>query len=275
VRSTGYKKRYVPKQVGRIADGHNLLRGGPWDETFEPLYDRPDNDFGKLVHWLSGLHRKPVEKRHRAHAPVFPDSIRAMLARCLASLIVRNPTMRDSIKRTVSSYQEQMGFVKPDVSKNLIGANIQHLYLEFANQIESSGKFAFLYAPSGMEFIFGDGFLHNFPNVKMRAPNRFCVIPLSPEVTVFWFSPTSAWVRPKAVTIPLTVEEAEFCNRTVQVYSKEFIYFRAFEPLLEESFGRGEHLIYEYDERPHANPILDKLMAEISQYRLLEGRMIG
>jgi len=275
LRPNGWRKAYVPRAIGRIPDGHNVLVGGPWNATFEPLYDRPDNDFPTLVTWLSELYRKPAETAPRSYAPVFPDTMRARLAHCLASLIARNPTMRDSVKRTVTYYQDRMGFAEPNVPKHLVAKNIEHLYLDFAKRIETSGKFAFLYAPEGMEFIFGDGFLHNFPNVRMHALNPRCLIPVSPAVSVLWFAPTSGLVLPKTVTIALRPEEVAFCNQTIQVYSKEFIYYRMVEPPLHEGFARGEHLIYEYDGREHADPVLDALMDEVARYRLPSGRSIG
>jgi hypothetical protein len=83
------------------------------------------------------------------------------------------------------------------------------------------------------------------------------------------------WVRPKAVTLPLRLEETVFCNQTIQVYSKDFIYYRSIEPAWHEAFGKGEHLIWDTEGRSHSAPVLDTIFDEVLHYRLPEGRMIG
>lgn len=270
IRHDGWRKAYVPKAIGRIIDGHNILPGGPWNATFEPLFDRADNDFPAVVAWLKGLHRKALSKPHRAHAPEFPELMRTRLAHCAASLIARNPTMREKARRGIASYRLQPGVPQPGAADmtELVTRNIEHLYLEFARIIATSGKFAFLYAPQDREFIFGDGFLHNFEPMRHLAFHGLCLIPFVPEVTVLWFLPASSWVFPKAVTMPLREDELAFCNEAIQVYSRDFIYYRFDEPVISDALGTASHLVYDTDGRPHAHPVLDALIAEVLDCRL-------
>ncbi|MFB0875081.1 MULTISPECIES: hypothetical protein [unclassified Sphingobium] len=149
----------------------------------------------------------------------------------------------------------------------MVAAVIKDLYLDYAKRIHRSGKFAFLYAPEGKEFIFGDGFLHSFLPVRGGPLEAHCLIPLSPFVTVLWFYPARALIKPLAVTIQLTDEETLFCNQTIQVYSKDFIYFRSVEPEICEGFAAGERIPYDLTGRPHAHPILDSLMEEVRRFR--------
>lgn len=267
VRANGYRKPYAPKAIGRISDGHNLLRGGSWNDTFESLFDQPDNDFPKVVEWLHGLFRKPVYSISRVYAPVTPDSLMSMLSNCVASLIARNPTTRESVRQGALYFRRRVGMASEVVSDSLVAAGIKDLYLDYAKRIHRSGKFAFLYASEGKEFIFGDGFLHSFLPVRGGPLEAHCLIPLSPFITVLWFYPARALIKPLAVTIQLTDEETSFCNQTIQVYSKDFIYFRSVEPEIDEGFSAAEHRLYEFGGRLHAHPILDNLMEEVRSFR--------
>lgn len=63
------------------------------------------------------------------------------------------------------------------------------------------------------EFILGDGFLHNFSSAD-RPLARRCLVPLTPEIAVFYTRPL-----PKGLVPKLAPEEVAFVNRTVQIYT--------------------------------------------------------
>lgn len=112
--------------------------------------------------------------------------------------------------------------------------------------MSKSGKFAILHAGES-EFIFGDGFAHNVSFVSNTNHSIRYLLPLTPEVAVFYCSPMSYRSYPIATSINLNPDEVEFVNFTVQVYSKRFLFFREIHPILSEAFQQGEHLQFEYD----------------------------
>jgi hypothetical protein len=84
----------------------------------------------------------------------------------------------------------------------LIGANIQHLQRRFVESIGTSGKFVVLYSPD-CEFIFGDGFFHNFTSM-MRPLVPKILAPLTPRIAVLYACPTSYLTNPRISTLVVT-----------------------------------------------------------------------
>jgi hypothetical protein len=266
----GVPKAYFPKQIAKIPDGHNILVGGPWNETFEPQFNQPDNNFPAVVKWLEGTHSEPYGTANRVRPIEMSADWKLKLSQCIASLIVRSPTMRHRIVLTVQSfYQRGGGAQNYQVPKHLIGANMKSLYKAFSQSIDRSGRFAIMVSEK-KEFIFGDGFLHNFPITWMPEPmNPLCLVPLSPKVTVLFQRPSSMWSEPKAVALTLSPEEVAFCNETIEVYSKDWLYYHERAPSLSH-FQEGKHLEWSmpgiWDSTPHATPLFEQLKEEVMAY---------
>lgn len=51
-------------------------------------------------------------------------------------------------------------------------------------------------------------------------------------------------INPKLTTLVLDDHEVDICNNTVQVYSKNAIFFRSQQPVLTEAFRQCQHLMY-------------------------------
>lgn len=262
----GVPKAYFPKEIAKIVDGHNILVGGPWNETFEHQFSEPDNNIPSVVRWLEGLHAEPYQATKRVHSVDMTDNDRLKLSQCLASLIVRNPTMRNSIILSVQGFHQRGGIVDYQVPGHLISANMRDLYSTFVRSIDRSGRFAVLVAGEG-EFIFGDGFLHNFPITWMPEPmNPVCLVPLSPKVSILFQRPSSMWAEPRAVALTLSRDEVAFCNDTVQVYSKDWLYFRTEMPEITH-FRDAKHMQWgmpsSWGPRPHTTPLFERLKDEV------------
>lgn len=262
----GVPKAYAPKAIAKIPDGHNILVGGPWNETFEHQFDEPDNNFPGVVKWLEGVHSEPYGTTERVRPVEIFDHWKLKLSQCLASLIVRSPTMRHRIVLTVQDFHQRCGIPNYQVPGHLIAANMRDLYKAFSQSIDRAGRFAILVSEKE-EFIFGDGFLHNFPITWLPEPmNPVCLIPLSPKVTVLYQRLSSMWAEPKAVALTLSPGEVAFCNETIEVYSKDWLYYRDKAPTLTH-FKDGKHLEWNMPSAwgpvPHTHPLLEKLKQEV------------
>ena len=100
------------------------------------------------------------------------------------------------------------------------------------------------------EFIFGDGFLHNISSVANTPHCPRCLIPLTPEIAVFYTRPVSYRTYPKGFVMNLTPDEVSFVNHTVQVYAKRELFFREIHPAIDPVFIKCEHRQYKYDAHP-------------------------
>ncbi len=241
-----------PKSFGFINHAHNVrLADVPtvWDLSFEHTFGSADDAFPELIAWLKTLSPQqapngaPFEKR------LTPVSLQASrhrtLAECLASLIVRSPSLRSRIRLTTEYYRKRLGFEDPIAGESLISINLRSGQENLSKSMSAKGKFAVLLS-GNQEFIFGDGFLNNVSSVTDVRWNPSCLVPLTPEIAVFYTSATSGRDFPNAFVLSLWPEEVSFVNWTVQVYACQQLFFRDIYPIIDEAFTRSEHLEFEY-----------------------------
>ena len=55
IRSDGAVRCAPPGAFGAITNAHHMNIGGPWDSTFELIFNRPDNEMADFVLWLATL----------------------------------------------------------------------------------------------------------------------------------------------------------------------------------------------------------------------------
>jgi len=242
-----------PKSFGAVRNDNNIVLGKEptvWDESFEDTFAHADSNFPKIVRWLQQLTcNVPANQDHpfaKRLAPlILQNEMHALLAECLASLIARSPSFRHRIDLSIGYFRQRIGFEEP-VEKSLIGLNARDAQRVLSKALVSGGKYAVLFSGNG-EFIFGDGFLHNISSVANAPWSPRSLIPITPNIAVFYTRPISYRTYPKAFTLNLTDQEVAFVNSTVQVYSKRFIFFRTIRPIIDSEFERCEHLQLEYD----------------------------
>jgi len=247
--------RSPPKSFGAIRNDNNITyKNSPtvWDMSFEKVYAKADDGFPWLIEWLktctSGIAAKEGAFPIRL-TPLSAEPKRLeMLAECLASLIARSPSFRDRVSRTSEHYRGLFGFPDPKPEKTLVAAGVRGAQEAFSCALRSAGKFVVLHAGK-QEFIFGDGFLHSFYGLDPPMNPR-CLIPLTPEIAVFYSRPSSYRSYPKLLTLNLAPDEVVFVNRTVQVYSQRYIFFRGIRPPIDDAFKRNLHLEFEYNQYP-------------------------
>ena len=257
---SGASVRSPPKSFGRIRNDNNItFKSSPtvWDMSFEKSFAKADDAFPWLIKWLqtlsSSIPAKPGRLAQRL-APLTVDAERLdVLAECLASLIARSPGFRDRVSRTSEYYRARFGFTDPKPDKTLVAAGVRGAQEAFSRMLRMGGKFVVLKAGE-QEFIFGDGFLHNFSSLDQPIQAR-CLIPLTPEIAVFYTLPRTYRTYPKGLIVNLTPDEVTFVNRTVQIYARRYIFFRSIHPVIDEAFRKNMHMELEY----HAHPWIEEL----------------
>jgi hypothetical protein len=260
IESNGATLRSLPKSFGGIRNDNNITyKSSPtvWDTSFEKSFAKADDAFPWLIEWLQEL-SSPIAAASRPFAerltPLTVETGRLnMLAECLASLIARSPSFRDRVRRTSEYYRAQFGFADPKPEKTLVAAGVRGAQEAFSRVLRAGGKFVVLKAGE-REFIFGDGFLHNFASLD-QPMQPCCLIPLTPDVAVFHTRPRSYRTYPKGLVVNLTADEVAFVNRTVQVYAQRYIFFRSMSPVIDDAFRQNLHLEFEY----HAHPWIERL----------------
>ena len=256
------KKVSSPRSnFGAIGNAHHIKFGenNPWNSTFEPVFDRADTEFPDLANWLMTLEANttspnaPFQDRFMAQA--LSRERRRQVAAGLSSLIVRSPRSRNNIRLTVEYYLQRFGVERDHIDKTLIAGNMRANHQAFTEAIDGGGKFVVLISDAS-EFIWGDGFLHNFPTNSDRPLSPRCVVPILPTVTVLFVQPTMYRTQSELLTIRLSKNEVAFFNKIVQIYSCEHVFFRNDEPQMIEEFSRHEHLKF----INHAHKDLDRLV---------------
>jgi hypothetical protein len=271
----GHKTRSKPSNFGAIKNAHHMKFGesNPWNTTFEHIFSDADNQFADLAEWLLGLDAGDAAETTRITERLVGHSLselrRSQLATTLASLIVRSPRSRNNIKLTVEHYRKAFDMTDYAADKTLIAGNMVHCQPVFARSLRSGGKFLVL-SSVDREFIFGDGFLHNFPPQADPPFSPRCIIPLLPTVTVLFARPASYWQHNELVTLRLTSDEVELFNTIVQVYSRDAVFYRSQEPRRTSSFRAREFLELEY----HQHPWIEQLIAVVAEFRPVARRAI-
>jgi hypothetical protein len=258
--------RSPPGQFGSITNAHHISYGDgptPWDETFEPVFGPADDKFPAIVEWLLTLDapNKPAgaDFEDRLHSQQVSETMLADLTTCIVSLIVRSPRFRNSIRGTVQHIRGEMGMIDPEIDDSLVAMNMRDCQQRFSKALSGWGKFAVLYTDCG-EFIFGDGFLHNLTsNTNLLLPRR-CLVPLTPTMTILYVRPLKCRREPRLRTMRLQPDEVRFMNRTVQIYSRDFVFFRNETPEIIADFAQREFKQYP----DHRQVGLDALIAAMA-----------
>lgn len=266
IRPNGDVHRAPPGKFGAITNAHHMKIGGPWDSTFEPIFNHPDNEMADFVSWVATLEAPfggaDVPMVERIAPQPLPDERRAQMARITASLLARSPSIRNSIKITTEYFRREFGLAEPAADKSLIAVNQRGLYDAYRKHMENSGRWAILFSDE-REFIVGDGFFHNFPaSQDGLGSGRKVVLPIIPTAAVVHMSPMQYPAEPKLVTLRLGASEVEGLNEIAQVYASEFLFYRDEKPVLSESFICGKHQVLQY----HGHDWLDSLLDDLSQY---------
>lgn len=257
--------RSDPAQFGAIRNAHHIRLAEtvtPWDETFEPVFDAADRAFPSIVEWLYTLQTTNDTSKNsfatRLQAQPAPVDKLCSLTECVVSLIVRSPAFRHSIRSTTEYYQERLGLAKVEAHDALIGLNMRGCQHLFTQAISGRGKFVALYSDA-REFIFGDGFLHNFQATTTAPLTPRCLVPLTPTVSIFYVKPSSYLGHPRLFTMRLSPDHVQLLNNTVQVYSRDFLFYRGHKPEIIPEFSRREFRRYEFDQHPWLEGLADTI----------------
>lgn len=252
----GTEKRLPPDQLGVIRNGHNVKldystpeASTEWDFSFESEFDRADSSFPDVIRWASGLDRTECRDEEQQHYFVplqaSDEALRA-LTECVVSLAIRSPMTRE---RSVAGADLLRSSLSKRERNSLMGINLSHAQRAVSDAIGARGKFVIVFSEH-REFIYGDGFFHNIVPHALRPHNPKLFVPITPSMSVLVTRPVAYMVEPKLMSVVLAPEEVDVCNHTVQVYSRQAIFYRAEKPTLDEAFTCARHLVYEHRDNP-------------------------
>lgn len=245
-----------PRNIGGIRNGHLIKlnkEASVWDQSFENIYSNADNSFPDILTFLSSLKTKHIDAPKTLESRFLPQEISdtnfTILLECLLSLVVRSPRFRNSIKITTEDYRHRFGMKNPKADKTLINLNLRDTLKVFKDYLGSRGKIAVLFSKKE-DFIFGDGFYHNFTSSSSSPNQPTMMIPLLPNLCILYSCPMSYFSDPKLVTINLNHEEVKLINSTTMVYSKDNVFYRSHPPQITEEFSCNKFLEFEYNKHP-------------------------
>jgi len=253
------------ENFARISDGHNILldKPSPWESTIEHYFDEPDTNFPKVINWLSSLKQKDTNINQVTYNKIVShdcaDEMLDTLRECLISLIVRSPRYRSSQLKTVESFRGELE--KPE-SKRLIVVNINQKYKTLVQNSKGSGKFAVLFA-EGKEFIFGDGCYSNINACTEYLNDLKVLIPLTPSMAVIWARPMAYKTHPRLISTQINCSIVELVNKTIQIYSKDYLFYRSERPDIIEDFKLNEYREYKSETDPIAK-LINSLITDYS-----------
>lgn len=261
---SGEVRRATPNNFGVIGNGHLIKLGNDptvgsgWDTSFEPEFQKADNNFPKIIEWLNSLYRcdPPFERSVSSRLVVNPvvDEQFAELIECLVSLAARSPMHREQ----GVALAEELGGPLPERERNsLIGANIQRALRNAVRNLGGRGKAMVIFSPE-REFIFGDGFYQNLTVQGEYWHHPKLLAPLTPWMSVLFTRPVGYSTEPRLVTMVANEAETDALNYAVQVYARNMLFYRSERPQVDEAFTCGRHKIFANDRN-----LIDRLIYEI------------
>lgn len=241
----GELERLPPSKVANIAGGHNVeIVEAALASTFEDMFDRPDSRFPQVVAWLQLLAKSHIGRTEQRDQPTCVEDLSerenlALLHECMLSLAVRSPMFRSRIFLGIAKFNQHS---TKKQYKQLVALNLRNSYHFMLERTLGQGKFMILIAKSG-EFIFGDGFYNNiYPGSSLHPPVRMLAA-LTPELAVLYELPMACMVEPRIVTILADEGAVGLVNDTVQIYSRDWIFYRTQPPVIRDYFRCGEHRV--------------------------------
>ena len=241
--------RVPPKHLGVIGNAHHIRFSSTpgessfFDSCFESEYDNADTSFPGVVSWLKSLGREylpGLDLTARFIPHDYTSDRLTALTECTVSLAVRSPRNREA---SVGIAERLRGPIPSPERETLIAYNMRPSQRVVSDKIGANGKCVVLFSNS-KEFIYGDGFFHNVCGVMNPPVSAKIFAPITPEISVCIIYPRHFRLEPRLSTIVLSDEEIDLCNKAVQVYSRQAIYFRSEQPEIQEAYARGQHLEY-------------------------------
>ena len=254
-----------PQRFGAINNAHQIVvqdssneSAAPYRECFENLFNDADRCFPEVIRWIECLKCNPADDNSlledRFNVVSVSDDKLQQLVTGLFSLVVRSPANRDEC---VAPAELLSSYLPKRERELLIAANLKNRMRNCMDQIDTLGKFVFCFSHNN-EFIFGDGFYHTISFWETSFSQYTILVPLTPDITVLHVRPMSYMVEPRVMTLSLNEVEVQFLNLTIQIYSKQEIFFRSQCPDLTEYFQRAKRFRY-----ANGNHVLSDLVSTI------------
>ena len=250
IKPDGRTFRSPPKKLGRIGGGHNVIlnESSNLNHTYESEFDVVDSDFKKVIKVLTEIvkshhQNNNCESNYCEHT--YDNVFLNKLCNCLISLLVRAPMSRNQIVGFIDEIGTPMS--KKDL-KLLSAVNISGKLDRVSKRLKDKGKFIILFSIN-CEFIYGDGFYHNISmNVLNSAIDDRILVPLTPHLAIMYVNPTQCMKEPRLMTLFANRELVMNVNNMVQLYSKEYLFYKSERPILKREFLQNEHFEVEFSE---------------------------
>ncbi len=184
----------------------------------------------------------------------------------MVSLAVRSPRSREA---AVSVAEHVRGPLPERERNSLIGVNMRRSQRLVSDNIGARAKFVVLFS-SQREFIVGDGFFHDVGAVMNPPTTAKMLVPVTPHMSVVIYRPSAYTPTPRLFTLMLHEDEVERSNHAVQVYSRNALFFRSREPVVDDAFSTGRHLEYGHPNNP-VQSLLDSIPGVVHMERLFGG----
>lgn len=245
----GTERRAKPENFGVIGNGHFIKLGNTpgeataWDQNFESEFQRADSNFPSVIAWLEGLKYETRfgQQREERFLPQFsPDDLFGKMIESITSLAIRSPMTRF----VCANFAERLRGPLPEQERNaLIAINMRDMHRRAVHFFGLRGKATAVLSPD-KEFIFGDGFFHNFGTLSGPPTSGRILVPLTPRLAVIYALPMM-YSEPRLSTLVIEADETERLNNVIQIYARDAIFFRSERPTLLPEFEGRAHRMFD------------------------------
>ena len=256
--TNGENAEVKPKSLALIRNGHTIkLSNNPekrtsFDQNFEGIFDRADGHSKEIIEFLL---EKYTEHFNNA-SPELPKyhlctlDKYELIIEIIISLAIRSPLYRD---RCVAPAEWLRGELPALERDRLIAINMRDALKNITKHIKNNAVI-FLFLSKEKEFIYGDGFYNDIPAITIPSKSPTVVCPLTPKICIAIEAKKSKKDN-KLISTSLSNEQVELCNNTIQIYSKNELFYRNEKPVINEYFSDGQRKEYFFYDDPISNLI--------------------
>jgi hypothetical protein len=146
------------------------------------------------------------------------------------------------------------GEIEKRENMGLIAANINQSYSALVSSSRGCGKLAII-SSDNFEFIYGDGVYSNIGATTESLSGLKLAIPVTLKIAVVWSLPMSYRIEPRIKVVHADTDIVRLINYSIQVYSKDYLFYRSQKPELLSVFKEHVHKVFKSDHDPIANLI--------------------
>lgn len=257
-----HKKKFSKRKIARKSHGHTFLRDTFWKTNYESEFSHADNSVHDVLKRLNDvikicLENDEVKKqsvnfneqkcniRKFCGFTCFEESFFRSLIDLVCSLALRSPNTRADFETfpTLLGLPSSEEVGKMNMSKNYKLAK-RLAYVDIVGT-----EYITLLFSNKRTFMFGDGICHNLA-IGYGSLQGQALIAMTPWLAIHLHCAPQKRGDENCAILLATENQVQHLNHVIQIYSKEYLFFYDYPPILSTEYRRRQFLRHDHSQDP-------------------------